>query len=116
MLKRSYLPAQKVEKAVSKLLKDFPDDVYSYPHINGREKGFQLVMLTPIIDNTTRLSIYIYEHKSSDNLCMTVSYGSNNWDTVTEEEYSKTKHFSYNQVTEIAKAIVKQFESVLEPA
>jgi len=106
MLVRTYLPAKKVEIAVEKALKTLKikDEVCSYPHINNREKGFELKTW----EGVESTSVFIYENRNSDDIGVTTSKTLHNWAGVTEEEWKKTKYFREGDIEKATHHVIAQ--------
>lgn len=101
MLKRTYVAARKVEALIASKTKKSGLELYSMPHKNGREKGFQ------ISNFCTNKSVFIYEHRNSDSICLTETDNVCDWSYVTEEQCDNTLHLTGWQYEKAADLTIK---------
>ena len=111
---RSYHLAASVISLFEFLAEGFEDDnleVCIHPHINGRERGFNIRILGRK-SFTDAQSIFVYEHRNSDQIAITTSYGIE-WQYITEDDYKHTEFFEQDvskAVDFIFKFLIENFE------
>jgi len=65
-----------------------------YPHINGRERGFNIRTCGGRLP-ASGISCFVYEHRNTDSICVTIS-DVVEWTHITETDYKNTKHFGHD--------------------
>lgn len=98
-LHRTYKEAAIVEKIIEARLSEEDPIVYSYPWLNGREKGFCFTTLTAPC-------VFVAEHRNSDDLTITIGKYSE-WDFITDEEYKKREFFPYKSYNGVADRVLE---------
>ncbi len=103
-LYRTYLQASIVETLIEIKSDGYEGVIYSYPWLNGREKGFVFsVICEPTI---SPIAVFVAEHRSSDNLTITVGKY-NDWGLITDEEYNAREFFPYGSYEEVANRVLE---------
>ena len=102
MLYRSYIEASIVEHILETMLKDNDVTVFSYPWLNGREKGFTF----SVLNWENPVYVFVAECRNSDSLTVTIGkYDA--WDMITDEEYNKREYFDYGSYAEVADRVLE---------
>lgn len=103
-LSRIYTSAKKVEKILEKMLKEVETDyeVESIPFGGTRVCGFEFLLYDTEMNFR---SLFVYEHRSGDDIMVTESETGAKWKDVTDEEYQNSAQFDADQHWHAAKYI-----------
>lgn len=113
-VRRTMAVADKVARRVGALLRCFKRDHYSqelylYPYLNGRERGYAL-------QADLDIPVFLFsESRNSDDI---VVYEDSKWSVFgsgipSEEAYKNGKHFSWQQEEQAAQYIVKRLTKLV---
>ena len=127
-INRLYNQARLVEEFIDKMVgqEDYRTEILSVPWRNGREKGLcfswdgsvivanwdgKELTFTQRRDKTPLEAwgpfAYVAEHRSSDDLSITMSKF-DEWSMVTEEEYKARRFFKYNEYILCAEQVLEE--------
>ena len=112
-LSRNYSPAKVVEEILESLLEKEESEyvVESNAFKGTRVQGFEFLVYDDAAEDF--VSWYVYEHKGSDDICVTESTASS-WRDVTEAEWKETRSFRADEHNLAAKYVLKRIVATVK--